>query len=214
MLSGYFNATDFIEYCQDYDIDDGNCDYISLYISSYESDYWGTSFAIGTPFYRLLPCENLMLSVALQHNKRIDRESNRCRNEYPLNVSKIIKEKLEPEDLFNPIFAPNLPYDELTCSRLCAAAYWLLKCKCYMSFMSYRYAGSPKHLPTCVRGSKTVNCSKQHAEISTPPEVIEACECYPQCQEHSYYIINEQRQRYALGNAAIKSKQDNSISNL
>lgn len=203
MITGYLNATDFIEYCRDFDDNDNNCDWIYLYISSYENDYTGTSLGIGVPQYTLLPCENLMLSIALEHQVRIDRETSRCRQEYLPAVTRIVKPVLEPKDLFNAIFAPTLPYDQLTCDRLCTAKYWLPKCNCYMSWMSHRYAGSPANMTSCASWSDdaTVNCTKWHGNTETPSEVLTACECYPQCEEQSYNIVNEQRQRYTLGNA-------------
>lgn len=201
MITAYFDAADFFEYCRDFDIDDGNCDYIHLHVSSFESDYIGTTLGIGVPQYSLLPCENLMLSVSLQHQKRMDRKASRCRNEFPSSVTGIFKSKLAETDLFNPIFAPNLPYDLLTCNRLCITAYWLPECGCYMNWMSYRYAGSPKNMTICSSSSPNeANCTKWHGETSTPPEVLPACECFPRCDEQSFYVVNEQRQRYTLGN--------------
>lgn len=200
MVTGRFDSTNFIEYCGINDDTNNNCDYIHLSVSSFETDYTGTSLGIGVPEFSLLPCESLMLSIALQHQKRIDRKMSRCRNDYPNVVKKIVKDVLSPKDMFNAIFAPYLPYDSVTCKRLCKAAFWLPVCHCYMSWMSYRYAGSPANMTSCVSWSANQgNCTKWHADTETPTEVLTACQCFAKCKEEEFYVVNVQRHRYSIG---------------
>src|SRR5262249_39774886 len=113
-LSGFFNATNFVYYPDEY----GNQDLISLSVSSFESFSISTS-VIG-PDYHLMPCEELWLSLGLEHDTLLNRDETPCRDEYPNDMEEFTKQPLTVGRLYNPVFGSNdFPYDPEVCKSIC-----------------------------------------------------------------------------------------------
>lgn len=142
-INGYFNGTNFIEFWDN----SGNMDVIQIYISSFDVD--APESSLGIAFFNLLPCEQLTISLSLQHYILLDRPASRCRDDYPESVARILKQPMTPNHFYNPVFSPNLPYDPDTCQILCATNYWLPKCGCYSHPASWKYAGEPENVSVC-----------------------------------------------------------------
>lgn len=95
-------------------------DRIKVAILSFDSDTNDLMNTYGVPeYFELLPCDELSITISLETYKFINRSESPCRDDYPPEMKAVLKDKLKPEDLFNSILAPNLPYDPGTCESLC-----------------------------------------------------------------------------------------------
>lgn len=138
----------------------------------------------------------------VKHNTFIDRSDSPCRNDYPLELKQLLKDPLEPKDLYNAALAPSLPYDPRTCESICATKYWLSKCNCIMFPEVYLYAGSPENLVVCP--AENVNdpndtCVYYNAELALPPNEYTKCKCYKRCQGYEFTIVGYDKIRHSLG---------------
>lgn len=102
---------------------------------------------------------------------------------------------MTPDDLFNAVFAPNLPYDDKTCEKLCAANYFLPKCKCFVSATAWKYSGSPEGIPVCPKVGK--NCTSDWEK--TNDSVFNACKCFKKCTNYQFRVVGLDKIRYSLG---------------
>lgn len=186
-LNGYFDATDFGTV--------GNVDNITIWISSFETDS-PSSTAIGIPFFTLMPCEEIRISLALEQYSLLDRPTSRCRDDYPQQLKSILNENMTADLFYNPAFAPQLPYDQYTCNKMCLASYWLPRCGCYASPEIWLYAGMPANISRCPWFGE--NCT-QRTTTDAPWEVIEQCECHPKCNGYHFRIVYNEKIRYSYG---------------
>lgn len=197
------DATKFIEYDQHrlteathYDVKE--FDVIGVYISNFEADGIDT---IGQPFYHLLPCEELIVAIRLEHVTLQDRTSSPCLEDYPPELKALIKNPLEAKFFQNPIHAPNVPYDQQTCNNLCVVKYWLPLCNCYVDYQSWNYAGQPNDQPVCPDFAD--NCTKLTGTVSTPTKEFIKCGCHERCEGFQFHVVNEQKMRYSVGRIII-----------
>lgn len=192
-IIGSFDATDFKE---SPDVSsDKNYDFITLTVSSFETDS-PTSSAIGVPNFQLLPCEELHMSLALEYHTLLDRPNSHCRNDYPDELKALLKLPITPNRLFNAMLVPNLPYDKLTCNKLCSSKYWLQKCGCFVDSEIWGYAGQPENSSLC---ANTVNnCSRSNG-FETPTAVLAECKCYEKCSSFQFRITGTNKIRYSYG---------------
>lgn len=73
--------------------------------------------------FQLFPCDEISIAVSLQHYQLKDRPNSPCRNSYPPDLQRWLKNPMEPGDFYNSILAPELPYDTRTCNKLCISNY-------------------------------------------------------------------------------------------
>lgn len=76
-LLGYFNASNFIEFNET----DGNRNNILLAVTAFDTDLAGSS-ALDIPYFKLLPCEELRLALALDQYQLLNRPRSPCRDDY------------------------------------------------------------------------------------------------------------------------------------
>lgn len=190
-VSGVFDATNFTESS---DISkDENYDLITFIISNFETDSPTTS-AIGVQNFQLRPCEELHISLTLEHRTLLDRPNSHCRDDYPPELKKLLDLPMTPGRLFNSIFAPDLPYDKVTCDKLCAAKYWLPKWNCFIDSEIWNYAGQPKNISICAN-SHYINLSS----VETPAAAFVDCKCYQKCDSYQLRIAGNNKIRYSYG---------------
>lgn len=190
-LHAEFNATNFIEYPDA----NGNYDYIEVAVSNFEID----APADETIKFQLLPCESIEIVVALEHFTMINRTEKPCRNDYPENLWKeFLKFQIDPQYLYNPIFAPDLPYSEYTCNAMCHVKYWLQKCGCYVFDEIWFYAGKPSNTIVCQsNGEKCTN--REETIQKTPMTEIKKCECFPKCSGYRFRLGPYFKMHYGVG---------------
>lgn len=189
-IQGKLNASQFIEASTS-----NEGDFILAKIASFDTDSPSVS-AVGLPYYQLLPCEELQLAIALEYHSLRSRSGSPCRNDYPQELLDLIKSPLTPELLYNPVFAPNLPYNENTCKLMCMEKYWLPKCGCYFSPEIWRYAGKPANFSQC---SPFANNSSICLNPVTPVEIIDACKCFPRCDGYRFRVVAAEKIRHKEG---------------
>ena len=140
------------------------------------------------------------LYIALQHYTLQNRENSPCRDEYPESLKTMLANPM-PESLFyNPLNAPNLPYDPNTCGNLCDAKYYLPKCGCYINVESWIYAGKPENATVCPFVTKNQTCNQN---LRAPPTEISKCECYQKCTSYKFRLVAADKIKYSLGNIPI-----------
>lgn len=190
-IYAYFNAKNFIEY-PDADM---NHDYIELAVSSFETDAPLDSMIK----FQLLPCERIDVVVAFEHYTTINRLENPCRDEYPDELLKaLLKLPMHPTNLYNSIFAPELPYNDYMCNLMCHTNYWLPKCNCYVYYEIWFYAGRPNNTIVCPKCGLNCTSSKQTIQ-ETPTLEIDKCKCYPKCRGYRFRLIVQEKQKYGVG---------------
>lgn len=189
-VAGYFDATKLLEFI------DGNKSALTirLYIQSFESDPASNS-AIGIPYYQLMPCEQLIISLALEHHTLINRTDRPCRDDYPDALKMMLKKQMTTNLFYNPIFAPNLPYSQETCRKLCEENFWLSKCSCYGNPAVRLYAGQPENM-TCPEYGP--NCTLNE-DYKIPSDTINECKCYPTCKSYRFHVAGDDKIRYSYG---------------
>lgn len=191
-ITGYLNRTNFIEYPDS----NWNEDRVSVYITSFESDAWSSAEA-GIRNYRLLPCEQLEISIEVEQYKLINRSSSPCRDDYPETLRKLTKEPMTPDHFYNGFLAPKLPYDPITCEDMCASRYWQEFCNCFVSSDVWLHAGKPDKIPMC--SDYGTKCTRSTA-YETPTEVITNCQCYPKCEGYRFRVVAKDKTNYGQGN--------------
>ena len=117
-------------------------------ISSFETDSPDSS-AIGIPNFQLMPCEEIRISLALEHYTLLNRSTSLCRDDYPEQIKSMFNATMTPDLFYNPAYAPNLPYDPWICKTMCISNYWLPKCGCYIYPEAWLYAGKSADITPC-----------------------------------------------------------------
>lgn len=191
-LNGYFDATNFIESPDEFH----NQDNIIVEISSFETDSF-ISAAIGIPNFKLMPCEEIRISLALEYYSLEDRPESRCRDDYPEQIKSMFKAPMTAELFYNPAFAPNLPYDPFICNNMCFVSYILQRCHCYATYEAWRYVGLKADYPLCVQFGN--NCSMLES-YDTRWSEIQDCNCHKKCSGHRFRIVSNEKMRYSYGN--------------
>lgn len=152
----------------------------------------------------MFPCDELTIVVALKYFKLKHRSESPCRIDYPTKLKKLLKEPLDPSDLQNSIFAPNLPYDQNTCNLLCTVDYWLPKCNCMMNENVWRYAGKPKSIAKCPYAAVDIkyldyNCTIDNIMERTPPAAFAKCECWTSCEGYTFEVNGYEKIHHSFG---------------
>lgn len=193
MNGNFYNFAQSPDYIYVDDRND-NKNSIKLMISNFEVD----SITLSADYsFRLLPCEQLLITITLEKHEMLNSNSNPCRNDFPDNLLPFFQYPMLKENLQNAVHASKLPYDKPTCEHICAVKYWLENgCKCYLSSESWHYAGRPKHTPICARTGE--NCTQSNLFI-TPSLEIKKCGCYQKCNGHRIRLVGVDKQRYSLG---------------
>lgn len=191
IIRGTFDATNFIGSGAEGE----EQDYISAKVSSFETDSPSSS-TIGLPNYQLLPCEELQIAISLEYYSLINRQGSPCRNDYPPELETLLKKPIAPQSLYNPVFAPDLPYDVETCKLMCSTKYWLPKCGCFPFPEIWRYAGKPANLTQCLPFGEN---SSQCFNPSTPSEIIKACHCFPKCVGYRFRVVAAEKIHHEEG---------------
>ena len=130
--------------------------------------------------------------------------------QYPNNIQRLFRDtnsaNLLLEDYYNPLNYPKLPYDRITCERLCVSLYWIFKCNCFMYEEAIKYAGKPKangtEIPLCDlygEDENNDNCSASNAMFNTPAGDIAACGCYEKCDSYRFRVAGQQIIKYNIG---------------
>lgn len=150
------------------------------------------------------PCDELSVMIKLKQSTYLSRADSPCRYDYPEKLKKILKNPLEPSDLYNSMLAPNLPYDQDLCENLCTANYWLPKCNCMIYSDIWNYAGQLNStMPLCKAKTdlqNTVeNCTKSQKTVQIPAAALADCQCSKSCQEFSFEVIGYDRSYHDYG---------------
>jgi hypothetical protein len=129
----------------------------------------------------------------------INRPEKPCRDDYPDELMKaLFKLPMQPENLYNAIFAPKLPYSKYTCDAMCHVNYWLPKCGCYVFDEIWLHAGKPNQTIVCPRHGE--NCTSGEQTIrATPISEIEKCECFPKCSGYRFRLAAHDKINYGVG---------------
>lgn len=202
-LTGYFNANQFIESSPPATYENFDHDEISVYISSFEVDS-PTVSAIVVPYYQLLPCEEIHISLAIEHNSLLNRLESPCRDEYPKHLKSLVP---KTADLFySPIFYPNLPYNHITCTRICEANLELPICDCYTNADTWQYAGKDDaDYPLCPHFGeschRTADGDRARKFLRSPD--ITPCECYQKCNWYRFRVVTADKMRHSYGENAF-----------
>lgn len=204
-LKGFLDSSNFIEYYGGgYNFTSllafygQNGDQISVHISSFETDNPLVSEG-GIPSFQLMPCEELRISLALEHHTLINRSESLCRDDYSEKVTAMLKIPMTSDNFYNAAFSPRLPYDQRTCSAVCIANYWLPICGCFGSPEAWRYAGRPANRSMCPRSSELPFCTLSSTK-DAPWLTIAGCECHQRCSGHRLRIVTDEKIQYSYGN--------------
>lgn len=178
------NSSNKFEYAAD------GSDKIIVRVNPFEANL-GT--LIGLPEYEILPCEELSISMTLEHYQLKNRSNSPCRDEYPQHIAELIQQP----DAKNPAFFA-LPYDPAVCKILCKNKYSLAKCNCFLSIDAWNYAGKPDSIKLCSNTSLDVSlgCS----DITN--DVLENCSCHAHCNQTVVRISETQKYSYKTGKNA------------
>lgn len=109
-IVGHLDARGFIEWTND---TKEGYDMIKVYVSDPESDSGLSTLKV--PYYLLMPCEKILMVLRLERYQLLNREDSPCRVDYPLHVASVFMKNFTPSQLYNPVHAPKLPYDQATC---------------------------------------------------------------------------------------------------
>lgn len=188
----------------------GDRDTIELKIVSFDTDPNDVTDTRGVPqYFRLHPCDVVAVMINLQEYHFKNRAESPCRNDYPADLKKLLKSRLEPNWLNNAILAPNLPYDQRICDDLCVVNYWLPKCNCWMSEDVWYYVGGAenKSLTLCEeeyesQAEKLRNkdkCVRETSQLRTPVGEFARCQCYKRCDGYSFMVAAYDKYRLNIG---------------
>lgn len=209
-LECWVNSSHFLE-----TTDKNEKDELQLKITSFDIDPNDIADMKGVPeYFRLLPCDVLVVTVTLQQHHLINRAESPCRNDYPAELKKLINTPMKPQWLYNAMLAPDLPYDQRVCDNLCASNYWLPKCNCMISYEAYYYAGgadnaSIKYCPEDLENadSETIyggnGCVMQFAYSRTPVNEFTKCKCYKKCDGYFFMISAFDKFRLRTGKKMV-----------
>lgn len=107
---GFLNSSNFIAKSENQEKDK-----ITVTLGSFDSDTVELTDVKGVPeYFKLLPCEFLAIGISMQKYKFIDRPASPCQNEYPPELKSLLLFPVKPENLYNSILAPELPYSVRT----------------------------------------------------------------------------------------------------
>lgn len=187
LVTAFINATNFFNDINGFD------DSLRFTIRNLDNETDSDYRYSGLQYYEMLPCENLVISISLEHYNKLNRPTSPCRNEYPQDIKKMI---LKP-DTINPLFE-ELPYDPIICKELCINKYWMKNCSCFISERSWLYAGAPVVTTLCSDDIGGICSSGVEALISkTPNDVVSDCSCFPKCSGYSIKINDAQQQIFS-----------------
>lgn len=179
-ITAYVNATNFVDFQEN-----GDDDWIMLRIVSIDHDLNLLSESKGVPeFFEILPCNDMSIPVTLNRSNLIDRFASPCRNDYPKELKSLLVSPMRPENLYNSILIPNLPYDKRICEELCIVNYWLPIVSCVMSYDILKY----------VRRTTYNNGNLSMCEFiwwryrATPVGILDDCKCYNPCNGHEFVV--------------------------
>ena len=185
-ISAQIDASHFIETPDE----QNNVDSISLVVSSFETD--ARSSAIDIPSYQLLPCEFLRHITRTRALQALESEAQSLPRGLPRRFKAAIKATMGAEDYYNPVFAPQLPYDQETCEQLCAAKYWLPKCGCYVS----KIDGNTLDLQRTWLFVKKVAPIVQPIGYTLRRDVFSECNCFKKCNQYRFRVVGQDKIRF------------------
>lgn len=198
LIEGSFDASSYTELQEN-----GDEDTLMAMIISFDVEPTDSVNTKGVPeYFQLRPCDELSISINLKYYKLIDRQESPCRNDYPPELKRIVKDPLEPFDLYNSILAPALPYDPVICEKLCYVNYWLPKCDCIMSYDIWKYAGSPINMTQCqfkIDSSINDACVKDDVLTNTPSDEFVKCGCWKRCEGYEIGVTGNDKVSYDFG---------------
>lgn len=189
-IIGRFDATNYVSFFDS----NGSRDMIAVYISSFQID--SDTSVVGVPWYQLLPCEELRISLAFEHQILMHRSNSPCSDDYPDELKRLLRLPISIERFNNPLFAPDLPYDQKTCEALCAVQYWLPVCGCFVHAPVWHYAGEPKNSSLCPDLGD--NCTGFDWQTA-PAHAINECGCYARCNSIRFRVVSEEKIAYGYG---------------
>lgn len=147
--------------------------------------------------YTMPPCGRLYVTIGVEDRKLTNKPDSPCNlGGYPDELLAMVKSPLTPENLYNGIFAPDLPYDYRTCKQLCTAKKWLEKCQCHPYESTHMYTGRLYEM--CPETGNNHRCTMEQFQ-SFPPLNDSECQCYEKCQGYTYYVIGSQIPRTVVG---------------
>lgn len=200
MIRAKFNG----EYFIDNDNTNANVDQLTLRIKSFETDLQ-SSTAVDMSHYKLLPCERLKIALELEQHLLYNGERSPCRHDYPDDLKQLLKHPMDPPLFFNPIFAPELPYDKTTCEHLCATRLWLPKCRCYGSSEIWQYAGFPNDTLPCPPLSTDTNCTQLSFQ-QIPISELNLCKCFLPCSSFKFNVAFTDKVKYSVGKRTLSNR--------
>lgn len=178
-IMAFVNASNFIEVQEN-----GDYDWIRLRIISIDDDPNPLAHTKGIPqFFDVLPCNDMSIAVTLQRYNLIDRLDSPCRNDYPEELKNLLMKPMKPENLYNAMLTPNLPYNKRVCEELCVINYWLPIRNCVMSSEILEY----------VKAHNNGNLSSCDDDIllryrTTPIDIFVGCKCYKRCKGDEFIV--------------------------
>lgn len=196
LIEGHLNGTSFVKAKTEDDFD-----MIMVKIYSFDTDPCNYPRTNGVPdYFELLPSDELRITVSLKKYNLLNRPDSPCRTDYPSELKKLLKNPLEPTDLYNSILAPNLPYDEDICAALCYDNYWLSQCNCYMHYDILKYSGKPKtDLCLLEHENKDPNCTISLFNPNTPLEALAGCNCWKKCEGYAFEVTGYDKTQIDFG---------------
>lgn len=148
----------------------------SLYMYSFEVDSPPIDYN-----HAIRPCTQLQVGIAMEHYSLLNRPSSPCRDDYPKQIKGMMLDSIPADNLNNPIFAPHLPYDRVTCETICLSNHTASSSGCYWDYEAWMYAGMPENPPAC-------------EEIWNDMRIgwdVAKCECYKKCTQHTFRVAFE-----------------------
>ena len=91
--------------------------------------------------FELQPCHYLTVALELQSMQRLNRDDAKCLTNYPPALANLLANPMPTQSLYNPVFAPTLPYNLGTCAHLCQSAISLQECGCVAQQDAWWYMG-------------------------------------------------------------------------
>lgn len=197
-IYGYLNATNFIDNQKNREGDS-----ITMRLFSFDADPNDLTTTRGiTEYFELLPCDDLSIAIRLQQYKLLDRSESPCLYDYPSELKELLQNPIQPEDFFNSILAPDLPYDPGTCEDMCVVKHWLPICNCFMSVVIWYYAGGARmNYSICpdfkAKGAET-NCISKNIYQRTRDQMTR-CKCYKRCEGNAIMVTAYDKIQHKLG---------------
>lgn len=195
----YVNNSHFFDKQSNLDMDK-----ILLKIITFDADPNDLTDTIGVPeVFQLMPCDDLSIAISLQKFKLINQAESPCRNDYPTDLKVLLPTAINPANLFNAMFAPDLPYDQRICEELCVVKYWLPICNCFVSYDIWRYVGGTENISLKYCSFESENevgdCSRTDVYSLTPAKEFDRCECFGRCEGYQFAVTAYDKFRHRLG---------------